>query len=82
LNGADLVLLRAGALVAFRELKIGAKLPGMSKPLTQDDVRLLAIFESALQVLNGKGAFKDGWLEANPIKLLEEDSLPREDDYL
>ena len=82
MNADDLVLLRAGAVTAFRELPIGAKLPGSVKPLTTDDMRLLAIFESALQVLNRRGAFKEGWLDGNPIKLLTEDSNPKEDDYL
>lgn len=81
MNARDLEALRSGAVAAFREVPIGTRLPGMKRPLTQEDARLIAIYESALQVLNRAGALRDGWLEANQIKLIEDDSLPEEDDY-
>lgn len=82
MNCRDLSDLRSAAVKAFTELPMGARIQGCEKPMTQDDLRLLAIYDAALQIINRKGGLKDGWLEKNPIEFLEDDSLPKEDDYL
>lgn len=81
MNAKDLTALRQGAVTAFRELPMGT-LEGGAKPLDADDHRLLAIYESAVQLLNSKGLLvSDGAILARP-RFVQVDSCPPEDDYL
>jgi hypothetical protein len=53
----------------------------MKRPLTQDDATAHCHLRVCAPGFESGRRLRDGWLEANPIKLIEDDSLPEEDDY-
>lgn len=82
MNSKQLEFFRDTAVVQFNKKAIGLKLPGASRPMTMEDARALSFYESAVMLLNKAGAIKEGWLDANPIEVLEESSDPMSEDYL
>lgn len=81
MNCKDLSNLRQAAIASFRAIPVTARLDGCLKSLTAEDLRLISVYEATLQLLNSKGALKEGWLDANPIQYLTDDSNPGEEDY-
>jgi hypothetical protein len=72
----DLLVLSAEAGRCFTEHPGEARFRGMTRPLRPTETRALAWFQSAVMVLNSKGALKPGWLEEFKVPLEVPDSDP------
>lgn len=82
MNAKDFLNLKQLAIGYYRTLEAGLTLEGGDKVIVGEDLRILALYEATLELLNSKGAFKESALQDNRISFIQTDSLPMEDDYL
>jgi hypothetical protein len=76
----DLLIMIGNARTTLLDFRVGEKLPGMTKPLSQDECLALAWFDAAINFLNRDGAFKPDYLAKNPVVTDFADSFPDSED--
>lgn len=72
--------IRGFALKRFAEIPPHSRIPGMTRDLTTDEVRVACFYEATITVLNRKGAIKPEFLDQKTleVEIGDFESLPEE----
>ncbi len=76
----DVQMLRSYSIKEFMDMPGEVRFEGMTRQLTEEERRLVCIFNASLQVLNRNGAFKQGFIDAFDLALTTPDSEPSTDE--